>query len=531
FDEQSHLDAAAHYRLGTFFFDVQPPLGNLVFSFVAMIIGPSDCILEKDGHSGSEACMSVLTAMRFLSTVAGAATVAFAFAVLRELRVSHAAGLFGAVLLAFDTGLVLQSRLAEADSLLNLFTVAAVYSWVRAKYEFDHVVLVVPHAYEKQHQDGRPLLLGDDSGCSRMGASKYYGYWNESDQATFHVHFQLLTKSGPDSVLMSPSFQAGLQHTSLLRASSAAYGTTVKLRLGGASGEFLALAAPSKTEPASQTEAFVLLDDRQQTHDSSSVSFELHRPAAAAATVAPSATPGSKPEKGTATAPPPLRSGELVRLFHGPSGQFVAAATAAPTGLRGLSRYEADLGPAYGDTLWRVDVVAPGSGGRRRGDPVLAGRSSVRLVSVAHGTAIGGCSGAAAVAVATAATSATSLADSNVVGVVGLANKLLASPAGCDSPVASSSWTLEVADGASQLGSPTLLLRPRPAGFVTRLLELNGLMVATALAGGLVCGGGTAAASIGFQWTSYVATVAVTVVDVTACRTAWEGEAAVEDSR
>jgi dolichyl-phosphate-mannose-protein mannosyltransferase len=69
--------------------------------------------------------------MRLLPAVCGALIVPLSFLIMKEMHVSLASSLFLAVLLTFDNSLVAQSRLILLDSMLVLFCMMALYSFIR----------------------------------------------------------------------------------------------------------------------------------------------------------------------------------------------------------------------------------------------------------------------------------------------------------------------------------------------------------------------------------------------------------------
>ncbi|KAJ3336198.1 hypothetical protein HDU93_003464 [Gonapodya sp. JEL0774] len=131
FDEVHFGKFASQYLRRTYFFDVHPPFGKLLFAFVGWLVG-------YDGHFDFENIGDDYVtnnvpwvAMRTLPALLGALHVPLCFDLARCLGYSFATSVLVGVMILLETSLITQTRLILLDSALIFFITSSAYSWVR----------------------------------------------------------------------------------------------------------------------------------------------------------------------------------------------------------------------------------------------------------------------------------------------------------------------------------------------------------------------------------------------------------------
>lgn len=109
---------------------MHPPLAKLLYALVAYFLG-------YDGHYHFNQILDNYNyhnvpyiGLRSFSAVIGALIVPLCFCIMQELKYCLSVALFGAFLLLLDNALLTQSRLILLDSMLILFILMSVYSWI-----------------------------------------------------------------------------------------------------------------------------------------------------------------------------------------------------------------------------------------------------------------------------------------------------------------------------------------------------------------------------------------------------------------
>ncbi|KAF8248422.1 dolichyl-phosphate-mannose-protein mannosyltransferase [Wilcoxina mikolae CBS 423.85] len=264
FDEVHFGKFASYYLERTYFFDVHPPFGKLLFAMMGWFVG-------YDGHFkfeniGDSYIVNGVPymALRAMPAMLGALTVPVVFLTMQESGYSLPATLTAAVLLLFDNAHIGQTRLILLDATLILSMASSLLCYIRF--------------YKLRHEPfGRKwwkwlLLTGVALSCVistkyvgfftfiTIGASVAIDLWNLLDMKRglslpqfakhfvarafglivvpflfylfwFQVHFAILYKSGPGDDFMSPTFQETLADNALSASSTVVhYYDTIQIR-------------------------------------------------------------------------------------------------------------------------------------------------------------------------------------------------------------------------------------------------------------------------------------------------------------
>ncbi|KAI5782409.1 Dolichyl-phosphate-mannose-protein mannosyltransferase-domain-containing protein, partial [Pyronema domesticum] len=264
FDEVHFGKFASYYLEHTYFFDVHPPFGKLLFALMGWFVG-------YDGHFKFENIGDSYisngvpyVAFRAMPAMLGALTVPVVFLTMQESGYSLPAAITAAMLVLFDNAHIGQTRLILLDATLILSMACSLLCYVRF--------------YKLRDQPfGRKwwkwlLLTGVALSC--VISTKYVGVftfvtiggavivdlWNLLDYKRglslqqfgqhfaaralgliivpfffylfwFQVHFTVLYKSGPGDDFMSPAFQETLADNALSASSiTVNYYDTVQIR-------------------------------------------------------------------------------------------------------------------------------------------------------------------------------------------------------------------------------------------------------------------------------------------------------------
>ncbi|KAI8905429.1 Dolichyl-phosphate-mannose-protein mannosyltransferase-domain-containing protein [Gorgonomyces haynaldii] len=243
FDEVHFGKFASYYLRGEYYFDVHPPLGKLLLAGVGYMVGyDGHFLFEKIGESYPDNNVPYV-AFRLFCALCGATIIPVSFLILKEIGVSLAGCVLGALFLVFDNALITQSRLILLDSMLMLFCIVSVYFWIKF--------------YKQRHQPFSlkwwfwlfmtGVGLGAVTGVkmvglltvATIGIATLSDLWEHLDirrglplstfakhfgaralcliivpficyLIPFYIHFELLQNSGPGDAFMSLKFQETL---------------------------------------------------------------------------------------------------------------------------------------------------------------------------------------------------------------------------------------------------------------------------------------------------------------------------------
>lgn len=246
FDEVHFGKFASYYLERTFFFDVHPPLGKLMFAFVGWLVG-YDGSFKFDSIGDDYISRNVpYVALRSFSAIMGTLTVPLMFGTLENCGFSVAACVFGSLLVALDTAHLCETRLILLDAML-IFSIALSmfcytkfvqyrtrsfsccwWLWLFAtgfslslvlsvKYVGVFTFLTVGFAVIwdlRRLLDIRSgLTLRQWSGHFLARALALIVFPLSCFLFWFWIHFQILKYSGPGDEFMSPAFQATLENS------------------------------------------------------------------------------------------------------------------------------------------------------------------------------------------------------------------------------------------------------------------------------------------------------------------------------
>ncbi|KAI9740555.1 MAG: hypothetical protein M1834_005136 [Cirrosporium novae-zelandiae] len=246
FDEVHFGKFASYYLQRTYFFDVHPPFGKLLFAFVGWLVGYDGSFLfENIGDSYIENKVPYV-AYRSLPALMGSLTVTMTFMIMWESGYSLPACVVAAGLVLFDNAHVGQTRLILLDATLVFAMSISIYCYIRfyklrhdpfsrkwwkwllmtgismscgisTKYVGVFVFFTVGSAVlldlwgllDINRKEGALSLVEFAKHFAARAIGLiivpffFYLFW-------FQVHFAILTRSGPGDDFMSPQFQETL---------------------------------------------------------------------------------------------------------------------------------------------------------------------------------------------------------------------------------------------------------------------------------------------------------------------------------
>ncbi|KAK1070108.1 Dolichyl-phosphate-mannose--protein mannosyltransferase 4, partial [Friedmanniomyces endolithicus] len=246
FDEVHFGKFASYYLQRTYFFDVHPPFGKLLFALAGWLVGYDGSFLFENIGDSYVTNKVPYVAYRSMPALMGALTVSVVFWIMWESGYSLPACIVAAAIVLFDNAHIGQTRLILLDATLVLFMALSVLSYIRfyklrhepftrkwwkwllltginmssvisTKYvgAFTFFSIGVPVAIDLWdlldiNRKQGPLSLPD---FGKHLAARIIGlivvpfmmylYW-------FQVHFAILSRSGPGDDFMTPEFQETL---------------------------------------------------------------------------------------------------------------------------------------------------------------------------------------------------------------------------------------------------------------------------------------------------------------------------------
>jgi dolichyl-phosphate-mannose-protein mannosyltransferase len=246
---------ASYYLQRTYFFDVHPPFGKLLFALMGWFVGyDGHFLFDNIGDSYIENKVPYV-AFRAMPAIMGALTVPTVFLIMWESGYSLPAAVLAAGLVLFDNAHIGQTRLILLDATLVFFMAVSVLSYIRF-YKFRHepfgrkwwkwllltgvsmscvistkyvgaftfftigcaVLIDLWDLLDAERKEGALTLIefGKHFAARAIGLIIvpffFYLFW-------FQVHFAILTRSGPGDDFMTPEFQETLSEN-MMTASS-----------------------------------------------------------------------------------------------------------------------------------------------------------------------------------------------------------------------------------------------------------------------------------------------------------------------
>jgi dolichyl-phosphate-mannose-protein mannosyltransferase len=258
---------ASYYLQRTYFFDVHPPFGKLLFALMGWFVGyDGHFLFDNIGDSYIDNKVPYV-AFRAMPALMGALTVPTVFLIMWESGYSLPAAVTAAGLVLFDNAHIGQTRLILLDATLVFFMALSVLSYIRF-YKFRHnafgrkwwkwllltgvsMSCVISTKYVGAFTFftiGCAVLidLWDLLDINRKGGAMsmptfgkhfaaravgfiivpffFYLFW-------FQVHFSILYRSGPGDDFMTPEFQETLSDNAMAASSiDIHYHDTITLR-------------------------------------------------------------------------------------------------------------------------------------------------------------------------------------------------------------------------------------------------------------------------------------------------------------
>ncbi|KAF2724448.1 glycosyltransferase family 39 protein [Polychaeton citri CBS 116435] len=246
FDEVHFGKFASYYLQRTYFFDVHPPFGKLLFAFAGWLVGYDGSFLFENIGDSYITNKVPYVAYRSMPALMGSLTVSTVYWIMWESGYSLPATIVAASIVLFDNAHVGQTRLILLDATLVLFMALSILSYIRF-YKLRHAPFsrkwwkwllltgvsmscVISTKYVGVFtffSIGVPVLIdlwdlldvnrkqgaltlpefGKHFAARAIGLVvipfMFYLFW-------FQVHFTILSRSGPGDDFMTPEFQETL---------------------------------------------------------------------------------------------------------------------------------------------------------------------------------------------------------------------------------------------------------------------------------------------------------------------------------
>lgn len=213
FDEVHFGKFVSGYYTHEYYFDIHPPLGKLTIAGFGKLFDfrPEFSFAEI----GDEFPDSKYMALRFLPSLAGSLLPAVIFLLALQLGFSRRSAFATGLLIAFENGLLVQTRFILMDGFLLLFGFLSLLFYFRKKLapagvlaglavsikwtglSFLAVILAVEAVSIWRKKDFRQIWPA----AAKLAVLPFLIYF-----AIFSLHFSLLTKPGPGNAYMTSEF-------------------------------------------------------------------------------------------------------------------------------------------------------------------------------------------------------------------------------------------------------------------------------------------------------------------------------------
>ncbi|KAJ3278129.1 hypothetical protein HK104_002629 [Borealophlyctis nickersoniae] len=418
FDEVHFGKFASYYLRREYYFDVHPPLGKLLLAGMGWFLGYDGHFLFDKIGDDYVANNVPYIGLRLLPAAAGSMIVPIVFLTLKEMGLSVAGATFGALLLILDNALIAQSRLILLDSMLTVFCIFSIYTWVKfykqrhAPFSFGWWLWLSMTGVALALTLGVKMVGLFTVGA--VGVAVLFDLWELLDYrrglsmreftrhfaaralcliflplaiyvSFFYIHFAILTKSGSGDAFMSPAFQAELIGSALtVKAVSVPYYSNITMKHRD-TGVFLH-SHPDKY-PLRYEDQRVSSQGQQVTgypHKDANNEWEL---LPADPEHFPPASEYEPDEEETKRGYRYLRSGDHVRLRHTMTDSYLithdVASPLTPTHMEMTTVNLEDSLKRYNETLWRVEVTDG-----EDGDKVKSFRNHLKIINFKHKVAV-----------------------------------------------------------------------------------------------------------------------------------------------
>lgn len=128
FDEV-HIGKYIMWHLqGSYFFDVHPPLGRLIFAFFAYIF--NDGNFNVDFNKIGNTLPHWIIMLRLIPTLFGIALPLVCYGISNRLKIDKVLSFIGAIFICFENSLIVQSRFILTDSFILFFGFISIYIYL-----------------------------------------------------------------------------------------------------------------------------------------------------------------------------------------------------------------------------------------------------------------------------------------------------------------------------------------------------------------------------------------------------------------
>lgn len=370
FDEIHFGTFALNYYLGKFFMDVHPPLGKLIFYWMALYATWDGEFPTAIGEMYTDE--TPFLAFRFISSITGIITAAAVFFTLRAAGCRRVVAAVAPLLLVVENSIVLQSRLTVLDGYQIAFTALTVLAFKRFELATPFTVrwallllgtgvavglavlvkltglftlawLVFWWLYQIWTYVGDlhvslwavlVHLVARAVGILVVPVTVYLGF--------FWVHFLLLTHHGPGSASVSPGFYGLFEDFEPIKA-DVSVGSTITIRQHG-----------MDTYLHSHNHTYELGTYGQQVN-----TYEFRGDPNSEWIIE---TPGHNIEGKYDSKFRPIKDGDAVKLFHKQTGHYLRANDVRPINQEFEYANEVSCNGSRSDTSdnnyeWRVRIV------------------------------------------------------------------------------------------------------------------------------------------------------------------------------
>lgn len=232
FDEVYFGRFVADYWHGTYFFDVHPPLSRLLIAAFGKLTGIDQIPTEWLAVGGD--LSPAMTALRFLPALAGTLLPVVIYFICRNFKLSKVSSVAAALLICFESSLLVHSRFIMQESMLILFGFLAILFYQKYKIDGKKIwfalsavfiacsisskwiglsylaVIIVLEAWDQMHKHGAAHRIRRSMVELIKVGSIYLAFIAVIYSGSFALHFALLPRTGSGDGFMTPGFQKTL---------------------------------------------------------------------------------------------------------------------------------------------------------------------------------------------------------------------------------------------------------------------------------------------------------------------------------
>lgn len=420
FDEVHFGKFASYYLRREYYFDVHPPLGKLLLALTGWFLGYDGHYLFDNIGEDYAANRVPYIGMRLFPATCGTLIVPFAFSTLKEMGVSFPAALLGGLMLVFDNALIAQSRLILLDSILLLFGVMSIYTWVRFYKERHTPFSFKWYLWLSLTGVSLALTLGVKMvglfTIATVGIAVLFDLWRLLDinrglsnreftrhfaaralcliflplflyMSFFYIHFEVLNKSGSGDSFMSPAFQAGLKGSDVSANSiSIPYGSKVTFFHVK---EKAYLHSHDNTYPLRYEDGRVSSQGQQVTGYPFKDVNNMFQIIPADPELYPPALDYIETEDEKSKGIKFVKADHVVQIYHPTTESFLlthdvaSPLTTTNMEITTIKKSDENASTRYNETLWRIEELEGG-----KGFPLKSRRNHFRIINIKHNVAV-----------------------------------------------------------------------------------------------------------------------------------------------